>query len=316
MQVPVIIFAFNRPKHLEYLLESLTKNFMASDTEVTIFIDGPRNEEDQTKIHQIRTLIERVKEQRFFKEIFSVYREKNVGLASNIISGVTDIINAYGSAIVIEDDVIVSNDFLQYMNEGLTYYQGNKEIWSLGGFSFVREFPINYSEHVFVTQRSSSYAWATWRDRWEKVDWEVKSYQRFLFDIRLRREFNKWGKDRASMLDDQMNQRINSWAIRFDYAMYQNKCYNILPCISRCKTTGHDGSGTHNKKQENASPFVFELEAEMEKIVFSTPKVNQDIRRLFNIPFNVSKLARCKRYIGNLWRYKRNYGFKTSIKAK
>lgn len=50
MLAPIIIFAFNRPEALKRLNKSLASNYLYEESEKFIFIDGPRNENDQNKI--------------------------------------------------------------------------------------------------------------------------------------------------------------------------------------------------------------------------------------------------------------------------
>ena len=107
--------------------------------------------------------------------------------------------------------------------------------------------------------RTCSYSWASWKSRWDKVDWEVSDYRRnFLFNRKRRAAFNKYGNDRATMLDYQMAGLISSWAIRFDYAEYINHAYTVYPSYTKSFNIGMDGSGVHNKKS-NSGATHFEL---------------------------------------------------------
>ena len=46
-----------------------------------------------------------------FKRVIIEESSKNKGLAKSIIEGVSEIINQYGKAIVVEDDLITAPDF-------------------------------------------------------------------------------------------------------------------------------------------------------------------------------------------------------------
>ena len=177
-------------------------------------------------------------------------------------------ISEYGRAIIIEDDNIVSPDFLDYMNRGLEFYKNSKKIWAISGFSRQMTYPKDYCHDIYFMQRISSYAWATWDNRWNLVKWNIeKYYPSFLYDKKARRRFDEYGEDRSLMLDAQVCGKVNSWAIRFEYAMVQNDMYSVFPCISRTRCTGNDGSGTHSRKEvhtfdtqisDGVSPIAFE----------------------------------------------------------
>lgn len=300
MYAPIIVFAYNRPEHLKKTLEALGKNKEAKESDLFIFIDGPKSDSMMRKNEAVYAVAKQY-EIGFFKDVVIKRANKNKGLARSVISGVDEIINQYGKVIVTEDDSVSSPAYLSFMNGALDYYGDKDYIWSIGGYTVPIKIPDKYSYDVIVTQRSSSYAWATWINRWKKIDWKVKDYQRFRWNVCKRREFNKWGTDRASMLDDQMNGRINSWAIRFDYAMYKNRMFNVLPTHSLIQNIGHDGSGTHSMVDtSDKDPFSVVLSEECQTYDFDIVPVEDFIRREYVQFFKTSKRYLVKRYIENL----------------
>ena len=50
----------------------------------------------------------------------------NYGLSKNIIQGVSEILKKFKKIIVLEDDLIETDNILKFMNEGLTLYEKNK----------------------------------------------------------------------------------------------------------------------------------------------------------------------------------------------
>ena len=53
---PVVVFAFNRSDLLKNTLDSLKTNPLANETNLYIFIDGPRNDADTDKINQVKQI--------------------------------------------------------------------------------------------------------------------------------------------------------------------------------------------------------------------------------------------------------------------
>ncbi len=51
---PIVLFVYNRPTHTEQTVLSLQKNLLAADSELFIFSDGYRNEEDTERVLQVR----------------------------------------------------------------------------------------------------------------------------------------------------------------------------------------------------------------------------------------------------------------------
>jgi hypothetical protein len=167
---------------------------------------------------------------------------------------------------VLEDDLVTSRNFLVFMNQALDHYALNPKIFSIAGFSMPLRTPDN--SDVFFTKRSSSWGWATWQDRWDPIDWEVKEYSSFKNSHEQRRLFNQMGSDLSQMLDDQMMGKINSWAIRWCFHQFQTDAYSVHPTRSKVRNIGFDQQATHTK--ERFDRFKTELD-KSEALHFSFP---------------------------------------------
>lgn len=243
---PVVIFVYNRPAHTLRLLKSLLGCHEFFSSKVYVFSDGPKHEADRKKVENVRRII---------SELMSgidcqlTYRENNLGLAMSVISGITEVLKDHMSVIVLEDDLVVSSDFLKYMNWGLQVFRDNPQIFSLTGFSFPEKYfslPANYSHSVFLSPRCGSWSWGTWRDRWAEVDWEMSDFQEFCEDDDRQAEFNRIGWDLSRMLKFQSSGAIDSWAIRFCYAHFKASAYCVHPISTLVHNFGFDSSGTHS----------------------------------------------------------------------
>ncbi len=243
---PVIIFVYARPDHIKKTIESLAKNYLADETEVYIYSDAAKNEKTIEKVKFVREYIDSLPERNLFKSVKIIKAKSNKGLANSVISGVSEIIEQYGKVIVVEDDLVSSPDFLRYMNGALDYYEKDNEIWSISGYTFKIKFPENYKSDVYLSYRGCSWGWASWRDRWEKVDWKVLDYQDFKSNENHRKKFNRGGRDMSNMLDSQMQGKIDSWAIRWCYAQSKLDMLTVYPAVSRIRNIGLDGTGNHS----------------------------------------------------------------------
>ncbi len=119
---PIVLFTYNRPWHTRQTVEALKKNEFSQESELFIFSDGWKSDEDKPKVLEVRKYLKSIDG---FKKINIIERDRNWGLANNIIDGVTKIVNEYGKVIVLEDDLITSPYFLKFMNN--TYRRRNYE---------------------------------------------------------------------------------------------------------------------------------------------------------------------------------------------
>ena len=251
---PIIIFGFNRAESLCRTVESLLGNEEAAESDLFVFVDGPRKGKagETEKVNEVRKYAEGI---RGFKSLTCTFAERNKGLAPSIISGVTQVMNKYGRAIVVEDDLVVAPNFLSFMNQALDRYEGDANVFSVCGYTNRVKPPKGYAYNAYFCVRSSSWGWATWKDRWASVDWELKDWAKH---ARNAKAFNKWGgSDCFKMLNDWHEGRNQSWAIRFCYAQFLQGKAALFPLTSKLDNRGFDGEGTNCKRW---SRFKFDLD--------------------------------------------------------
>lgn len=289
---PIVVFTYNRLEHTKQCIESLEKNILAKESEIFIFSDGPKNEENIKKVDDVRNYIKNI-EKGSFKNITIYESTNNKGLANSVISGVSKIIDLYGKVIVVEDDLILSPYFLNYMNNSLDYYRDHNSIWSISGFNIPIRIQKKYNKDVYLSYRASSWGWATWKDRWETIDWDVVDYESFKNSYIKRRKFNRGGKDLSRMLDAQMQGKINSWAIRWCYNQSKQNKYTVYPCKSYVKNCGNDGTGTNCGNID----IYKDVRINNEKINLEYVEPNRKILKKFRNHYAIGKKEMIKEYL-------------------
>ena len=246
MPRPAVLFVYNRPDHTKATLDALARNELAKTTELFVFSDGAKSEEDAASVAAVRELVGR---QSGFASINLIEREHNLGLATSIINGVTELFDLYDSLIVLEDDLVTSPNFLTYMNASLAHYRDDASAFSITGHTFPAEFlhiPDGYPFDTYSGCRCSSWSWGTWRDRWSRIDWGMNYFGCFSSDHSAQIAFNRGGSDMSTLLKLQHEGKINSWAIRFCYAHHENDMHCIYPIKTLVRNIGLDYSGTHS----------------------------------------------------------------------
>ncbi len=244
---PIIIFCYRRK--INKLIDSLVKNKEAAHSDLFIFSDGFKSHKDKQDVLDLRQTLKNIKG---FKSIKIFESDQNKGLANSIIDGTTSIINNFGKAIVLEDDLLVSEHLLNFMNRALNFYQLDNNVWSISGFSPPMPNLKNFKDEVYMSLRSSSWGWATWLDRWNKSDWTIKNFDNFRKDKHKIKQFEMGGNDMFKMLELEYLKKIDSWAIRWCYSQFLNSAYSITPKISMVQNIGFsDNLGTHNNNSKN-----------------------------------------------------------------
>ena len=279
---PVVIFAYNRKEHLEKLIKSLLLNKEASRTDLIIFCDGKKNDSQSAKTEEVKNFVNHING---FKSVKKIFREKNIGLANNIISGLNEVFSEYDRAIVLEDDLIVAPGFLDYMNKALDFY-ADKKVFSIAGYTPNIQLPENYEFTTYPIMRNCSWGWATWKDRWQKVDFSVSDFSTFIADKKQRKKFNEAGSDLWAMLLKQQLGEINSWSIRFCYSGFKADMPTMYPTKSFVINNGADGSGTHVGQ---TSKYDTEISFEKDDFNFCpSTKIDKKILKNFKTVYDCS----------------------------
>ena len=240
---PICIFTYKRKASLEKLILSLRQNKESSLTDLFIFCDNAKDESEQYLVDEVRSFCRSINGFRSVKIVFS---ERNKGLADSIIEGVSLVLENHESAIILEDDLLVSKGFISFMNAGLKAYSGDMTVISVCGFS--KRLPrgvLSNDATVYFHGRSSSWGWATWRDKWNKVDFgyvhNLTPANRWLMYLRL----FLLAPDLPLMMRAQIKGKINSWAVRYVEAQSRFKMISLFPSISLVENTGFDQNATH-----------------------------------------------------------------------
>ena len=246
---PVAVFAYNRLDKIQNCIRSLERCRLAEESELHVFADGFKGEKDRETVEEVHKWLEEYsKGNSGFKTVIPHIKDKNAGLANSIIGGVTEVIAGTGRIIVVEDDLEVSPFFLEYMNEGLSFYENNPKIWAMASYGYDLKALKKYDHDIYYGYRASSWGWASWKDRWDTVDWEVSDYQQLMEDKKAQKKFCRGGRDLLTYLTMQMNGQSDSWAIRWNYAASKQDMLTVYPRLGLVSNHGFDGSGTHSGK--------------------------------------------------------------------
>lgn len=236
----ILLFTYNRPLHTKTTVEALKKNNLSQQSHLFVFSDAARNENDIRKVKEVRSELKKISG---FKNITIIERETNYGLGNNIIDGVTKIVNEYGSVIVMEDDLVSSPFFLEYMNSGLDIYQNTDEVISIHGYWY----PIKKNlPETFFLRNADCLGWATWKRGWNFFEPDgsvllnklIESHQQNIFDYDNSYPY-------TSMLEDFVAGKNNSWAVRWYASAFLHNKLTLYPGRSLIFHAGGDGTGTN-----------------------------------------------------------------------
>ena len=288
---PIALFVYNRLSHTIRTVEALKANILAAESELFIFADGVKNEESRAKVAEVREYIKTISG---FKKVTVEEKENNVGLANSIISGVTKIVNKYEKVIVVEDDLVTSKYFLQYMNDGLDFYENEEKVISI--HSYIYPVKRNLSETFFI-KGADCWGWATWKRGWNLFNPDGKFLLEQLKAKNLTKKFDFDGRySYTKMLEDQIAGKNNSWAIRWYASAFLADKLTLYPGKSLVVNIGFDGSGTHCGSSEDTRINAYDQKITIKQIpVIQSELARNAIKHYFKPQDFISKIRRLKK---------------------
>ena len=232
---PIAIFAYKRLDYLKILINSLKKNSLSKNSIIYIFSDGWKSDFDKEEVLYVRKYIDQILG---FKKVFIILRSKNFGLSKNIIDGINFVLKKNKKIIVLEEDLKLSKNFLTFINSGLKIYENDSRIASINGWFFPLSSKKNIEDTFFI-RGADCWGWGTWRRAWKKFDTDG---QRLLNKIRknkLEKLFNFNNSfNYMKMLQNQINKKNQSWAIRWYASAFLENMYTLHPKLSLVENTG------------------------------------------------------------------------------
>ena len=263
---PIVLFVYNRPWHTQQTIEALQKNELASESELFIYSDAAKTEQDSLKVNEVRNYVHAIGG---FKKITIIEREENWGLANSIIDGVTAIVNQYGKIIVLEDDLETSPFFLRFMNESLDFYRDTPEVMHISGCRYPTGQVEN--EDTFFLHIPLCWGWGTWKRAWVSFEKDIE-VMRF-FDRSMIKHFD-FENTYSYWSQLELNKRgeINTWFVFWYATVFLKSGLSLFPARALVRNIGFDDSGVHCGKTSKYDVELCEVRCDIKLIPLSEKK--------------------------------------------
>ena len=272
---------------------------MASSSVLYVSSDAAYRKEDEDGINIIRQYSKEIKG---FKEVILLFQDENKGLVTCYNESIDTIFKVSDRLIFLEDDIIVSPDFLKYMNDCLEFYKDKKQVYSVSAFSssIFYQHLVKDETAVYFTHRFNPWGFATWKDRFFPEDeYNLDDVNCSLRQPEFIKKLNNIGTDLyPAFLSSMVQRKMLSLDYLSVYHMVKNDLVTVTPYHLKSFNIGNDGSGTRTKKIEKYSSVNLSV---LDKEVRYSLELNiqENINDSFNRMGHNSKMNYIK-----LWLYK------------
>ncbi len=242
---PIALFVYNRYQHIKKVIEAIKKNPISQMSTIYIFSDYSDVESEIIKIKKIRKYLQNTIG---FKKKIIIERDHNLGTSKNIVMGLSQIFKKYDKCIIIEDDILISKNFLSQMNYFLDKYSKVKRIASIEGYMYPIKFKKSIPDYFFL-KGTGCWGWATWRRSWQNYEESVqKLLKKFNGKKELVHDFDYYNSyPYYKMLKKQKWSKKKSWAIKWYASNFIKNNFTVYFKNTLVKNIGLDGSGENCK---------------------------------------------------------------------
>lgn len=304
---PILISVYDRLEHFKSCIESLKQNLEAKDTILYIASDYWGKGEDEPKVLAVRSYIFQING---FKEVIPLFNEVNYGAHESICNAINVVLSKHESIIFMEDDIVVSPFFLDYMNSGLLQYQDRKDVFGICGFIYNDlKIPSDYPFETFLWSRNAPWGFATWKDRWNSLDLELSDFDSFIKDKKAVRKFKRIAPATWNVLINDRKGIIKALDVRISFNMFMHNQVSVFPVKTLTMNKGFDGSGVNcgeDRRIQNRNlcntlcdcPIKHDLNVKKDKRIYRAERIMRT-----SIIDDYLRPALKDTIIGDLWRW-------------
>ena len=242
---PVAVFFYNRPNKLSRLWERLQQ---VKPQKIYLIADGP-NPGKQHDYDQCSRCREIVSKPDWPCQVFSLFRDRNLGCKRSVVEGLKWVFSHEPCAIILEDDCIPAISFFRYATALLHQYSDDDRVMAISGRRIHAPDDPENNSYLF-SRYALIHGWATWAQTIEAVDWELGEWETLRSTDWLFRELGNptyvafW-----TWVFDRMRQGWDTWDYALAFAMFRKQGLCAIPSVNLVENIGYDSDGSNTLDQ-------------------------------------------------------------------
>lgn len=239
---PVVIYTYNRLEHFKKTILALQENYLACDTDIFVASDGGKDELAKIRVQEIRNYVDSIGG---FRSVNPIYHQENVGVVRSVQIAEQLILSGYDRLITLEDDIVTSKNFLDFINAGLDFYEASDQAFTIAGYCPPVKIAQGYQFDSWSSPWHSPWGYGIWKSKYESIDVEFNPFQ----EIKRRKSKYDFLKAHGDFFIETLDRDARGLMIAGDARiagqMLLKGSYTVIPCKSKVQNIGMDGSGVH-----------------------------------------------------------------------
>ena len=240
---PILILGYNRPEKFSQVLFQCA---ILGAKEIFVSIDGPVFEEKKNDVTvKHNSVIEHVRLNYPDINIEVKYWSYNLGVKKGVSEGISWFFSRVDQGIILEDDCLPSSGFFKFVEFNFDLLKTKPNLFAICGTTF------NIAELEYYSRFCHVWGWATTKEKWSNFSQSTPK----LF---LRRVITicHAGEDFVDrlfwiyVLVVSLTGRIRTWDYDWNFSIWENSGYCLIPGHSYVTNLGFDADATRTKNGE------------------------------------------------------------------
>jgi hypothetical protein len=244
---PIVVYTYDRFDHLNQTINALKDNHLAKFSDLFVVSDAAK---DPGKIKQVSKIRDYIDEITGFKSVNKIFRDVNFGAFDSMVKAEVMVISDYGRVISMEDDIVTSKNFLDFINQGLDYYEADDKAFSIAGYCHPIKIPESFLYDSWLSPWHCPWGYGTWKKKYSKIDKNLNLISYILNNKSYRKYLNENGDFFIDTLYSDNQKIIQALDARIASQMMVHNMYTVMPSVSKVQNIGCDGSGLHCERTD------------------------------------------------------------------
>ncbi len=239
--IPTLLVIYNRPQIVKKLLKSLAT---IQPKKLYVFCDGPKDEKDNKLVLETRQLFATIP---WECQLQTKFLKRNVGCRRGVSSAIDWLFTNEEAGIILEDDCIPNASFFAFVELMLQQYKADLRISQICGYN--SGFRYRGKESYFFSTYSSSWGWATWKDRWSSFAWFSNNGAALLGDANVSAYLTTKSIPAAyvSNVKKTLSGSLDSWDYLWSISNILNNRLSIVPSKNLISNIGFGKDSTNTQ---------------------------------------------------------------------
>lgn len=237
MDYGIIMFIYDRPQCTRRVLDALKRNHI---DQLYVFQDGLGEKTDRVAWEQNEALVNQID---WCNVVYEQNKQKAGSLDEQIVYGINKVLQQKDAVIVIEDDCVISDDCIQFMEKCLLQYEDNRKVIDVGAYLEPIRIPEGYSLPIVAAGIPAGQVWGTWRNRWEEFRGEFSIIRQIGDAMKNIPMFYSCGYPIRKVLTEYW--MLGTWDLWWSIYVLIKGGISIRPAGNKVYNIGFENPGTH-----------------------------------------------------------------------